>query len=310
MIAGIVVGCLVLFGLVIFVPGSVYIIEQQTVGVIERFGKYKRTAGPGIHTKWPFVDHIAKRVSLRINQLDLDIESKTKDNVFAVIKLAIQYLVPSPEKAFDAYYKLVEPHKQIEAWVYDTVRATVPTLILDDVFEKKDAIAENAEKHLKEKMELYGYEIVRVLVNDIQPDAKVKSAMNEINEQARLRVAAENKGEAAKILVIKAAEAQAESKRLQGEGIANQRKAIVKGFQEAIVDFKTATGVSEREVTDFVVLTQYFDTLKELGTDARSKVVFMPSNPGAVGEFRDGIRGAFLQAIEATHQTDVIEEKK
>ena len=299
MVAGIVVGVLGFLGLCALASG-IYAIEQQTVGIIERFGKYLKTTPPGLHYRIPIVDHIAERVSLRIRQLDLPIESKTQDNVFVIIKLAIQYCVPKIEKAFDAHYKLVEPGKQIEAWVYDVVRATVPTIILDDVFEKKDAIAKDVETHIKEKMELYGFEIVRALVNDIEPDAKVKAAMNTINEQARMKLAAENEGEAKKILVVKAAEAQARNKALQGEGVANQRKAIIKGFQEAITDFKEVSEVSQKDIMDFVAMTMYFDTLKELGGDARSKVVFLPSTPGAAGEFLNQIRNAFLTGVETT----------
>lgn len=299
MIAGIVVGVLFFLALCFAVAG-VYAIEQQTVGVVERFGKYLKTAAPGLHWRIPIVDVIAQRVSLRIQQLDLNVESKTLDNVFVVIKLAIQYYVPSIDKAFDAHYKLVEPGKQIEAWVYDVVRATVPTIILDDVFEKKDTIAKDVEQHIQDKMKLYGFEIVRALVNDIEPDAKVKAAMNTINEQARMRLAAENEGEAKKILVVKAAEAQARNKALQGEGVANQRKAIIKGFQEAITDFKEVSEVSQKDIMDFVAMTMYFDTLKELGGDARSKVVFLPSTPGAAGEFLNQIRNAFLTGVETT----------
>lgn len=295
----------IIFGivLVIVLATSIYTVQQQTAAIIERFGKYARTTGAGIHVKWPFgIESIASRVSLRINQLDLAVETKTKDDVFVIIKLAVQYLVPKIENVFDAHYKLTEPLKQIDAWVFDVVRAQVPTMKLDEVFENKKEIAEDVEQRLKANMEQYGFQIERALVNDIEPDAKVKAAMNEVNTQQRLQVAAQAEGEKKKILVIKDAEAQAAYKQLQGEGIANQRRAIVKGYKDSIADFTAAIkGSSPKEIMDMVIITQYFDTLEKLGSDARSKVVFLPSSPDTVQQFMNQLRTTVASAEEVGH---------
>jgi regulator of protease activity HflC (stomatin/prohibitin superfamily) len=297
----IVIGILAFFGLVVVLPTSIFTVQQQTAAVVERFGRFKRVAGPGIHTKAPLgIDRIVARPTLRIQQLDLKMESKTKDDVTVELQLAIQFVVPGPEKVFDAHYKLVEPSVQMDAWVFDVVRSKVPFMGLNEVYENKDEIAKEVEERLKERMHLYGFEIVRALVNDVIPPEKVKSAMNEVNTQQRLQSAAYAEGEKNKIIIVKKAEAEAESKRLQGEGIANQRKAIVKGYKESIQDFVKGIPVSTaREVMDMVVVTQYFDTLERLGGDARSKVVFLPSTPGAVGDFMNQIRVAFASGMEA-----------
>ncbi len=301
MVAGIVIGIIALILIIIALATSLYTVEQQTIAVIERFGKFKSLAEPGLHARVPFsIDRVASRESMRVRQLDLDVETKTKDDVFAVIRLAIQYNIPDRSKVFDAHYKLVDHTKQMDSWVFDVVRSKVPTMKLDEVFENKDAIADEVKKHLQERMEQYGWSIVRALVNDIEPDAKVKAAMNEVNTQQRLRVAAESEGEKKKILTVKAAEAEAESKRLQGEGIANQRRAIIAGYKDSVQAFQQGfPGSSAKEVMDLVALTQYFDTLQVLGSDARSKVVFLPSNPGAIGNYMNEIRATFASAMEA-----------
>jgi regulator of protease activity HflC (stomatin/prohibitin superfamily) len=297
----VIVGFLAFFLLCVVLPTSLFTVQQQTAAVIERFGKFKRVAGPGIHMKAPLgIDSIVARPTLRIQQLDLKMESKTKDDVTVELQLAIQFVIPSLDKVFDAHYKLVQPSKQMDAWVFDSVRSKVPFMQLNEVYENKDEIAKEVEERLKERMHLYGFEIVRALVNDVIPPDKVKSAMNEVNTQQRLQSAAYAEGEKNKIIIVKKAEAEAESKRLQGEGIANQRKAIVKGYKESIQDFVKGIPVSSaREVMDMVVVTQYFDTLERLGTDARSKVIFLPSTPGAVGDFMNQIRTAFASGLEA-----------
>ena len=284
---------------------SIFTVQQQTAAVIERFGKYVRTAGPGIHMKWPFgIDAIVSRASLRIQQLDLEMQSKTKDDVTVTLKLAIQYSVPSLDKVFDAYYKLVDHRKQIEAWVFDVVRSKVPTLFINGVYENKDEIAKDVEDTLKERMHLYGFQIVRVLVNDVIPPTKVLDAMNEVNTQQRLQAAAEAQGTKEKILVIKAAEAQKENKILQGQGIAGERKAIMEGLKEAIEDFKG--GVSDatsQQAMALLTLTQYFDAVQAFGKGAGSKVILLPGNPGAVGDWQNQILGTLIAGNETKPPT-------
>ena len=314
MILAIVLGSIALVIVVIALATSLFTVEQQTIAVIERFGKFKGLAEPGLHARVPFgIDHVVSRESMRVRQLDLDVETKTKDDVFAVTRLAIQYNIPDRSKVFDAHYKLVDHTKQMDSWVFDVVRSKVPTMKLDEVFENKDAIADEVKKHLQERMEQYGWSIVRALVNDIEPDAKVKTAMNEVNTQQRLRVAAESEGEKKKILTIKAAEAEAESKRLQGEGIANQRRAIINGYKDSVQSFQQGfPGSSAKEVMDLVALTQYFDTLQVLGADSRTKVVFLPSNPGAIGNYMNEIRTVFASSLETDVEPELrqLEERQ
>ncbi len=301
MVVGITLGAIFGVLIIIALATSLYTVEQQTIAVIERFGKFKGLAEPGLHARVPFgIDSVSSRESMRIRQLDLDVETKTKDDVFAIIRLAIQYNIPDKARVFDAHYRLVDHTVQMDSWVFDVVRSKVPTMKLDEVFENKDAIADEVKKHLQERMEQYGWSIVRSLVNDIAPDKKVKDAMNEVNTQQRLKVAAESEGEKKKILTVKAAEAEAESKRLQGEGIANQRRAIIAGYKDSVQSFQQGfPGSSAKEVMDLVALTQYFDTLQVLGADSRTKVIFLPSNPGAIGNYMNEIRTAFASSLEA-----------
>ncbi len=287
--------------LIIALFSSIYTVKQQTAAVIERFGKYKRTVGAGIHMKWPFgIESIVARPSLRISQLNLKMQSKTKDDVTVTLQLAIQYVIPTIDKIFDAFYKLVNHEEQIEAWVFDSVRSKVPSLSMNDVYENKDEIAKDVEGKLKERMHTYGFEIVRALVNDVIPPDKVLQAMNEVNTQQRLQEAAKAEGEKNKILVVKAAEAQKDNKILQGQGIAGERMAIMEGLQKAIEDFKGAVpDATSNMAMNLLVLTQYFDTLQTFGKSTNGKVVLLPSNPGAVGDWQNQILSMLIAGNEA-----------
>ncbi len=216
---------------------SLFTVKQQSVAVIERLGKFSRTASPGLNFKIPFIEHVAGRVHLQVMPLNVVVETKTKDNVFAQLNVSVQ-LMAKPEKIYEAFYKLLNYQEQIKAFVFDVVRAQVPKLDLDEVFEKKDDIAKAVKDELSETMDQFGYAILNALVTDINPDDTVKTAMNEINAAQRLRVAATEKGEAEKILKIKQAEAEAESMKLQGQGLANARKAIIDGIKCSVADFK------------------------------------------------------------------------
>jgi len=235
---------LLMFGLglvvTVFVVVSLFLtfftVKQQTAGVVERFGKFNRVAKPGLNVKIPWIDWVAGRPNLRVQELPVKVETKTEDNTFVHVIVSVQYFV-DPDRVYEAFYKLNNPGQQIESYVFDVVRARVPKLKLDDVFEKKDEIADAVKGELQDEMDSFGYTILKALVTDIDPNAKVKESMNEINAAQRLRVAAEQKGEAEKILVVKAAEAEAESKALQGQGIARQRKAIVEGLRESVEAF-------------------------------------------------------------------------
>ncbi|MDE2183074.1 MAG: SPFH domain-containing protein [Alphaproteobacteria bacterium] len=286
------------FGLLIFF-GSFFTVQQQSAAIVERFGRYVRTAGPGLRFKIPFIESIAVRVPLRVQQLLVEVETKTLDNVFVKVLVAVQYRVLAGSEA-NSYYGLQDHQEQIKSYVLDVVRAKVPRMNLDEVFEKKDDIGTAVKTELDASMKVYGFEIPNALVTDVNPADNVKAAMNEIQTQQRLQVAAAAKGEANKILVVKNAEAEAESKRLQGEGIAKQRRAIVDGLRESIAAFKEAVGtVSEHEVLNLVLLTQYFDTLKEIGVSSGSKVILTPHAPAGMTDIYGQLREAIVTGNEA-----------
>jgi regulator of protease activity HflC (stomatin/prohibitin superfamily) len=281
------------------VKSGFFVVHQQTKEIIERLGRFHRLANPGLNFKWPLLDKRVWKVELRVQQLVVTVETKTKDNVFVKVPVAVQYRA-IPERASDTYYQLTDDQKQLTSYVLDVVRAKVPTLALDEVFEKKDDIAAAVKEHLDETMKNFGWEVLGALVTDVDPAENVKAAMNEIQAQSRLQVAAQAKGEANKILTVKNAEAEAESKRLQGEGIANQRKAIVEGLRESVKQFQEATGVNATDVLRLVLMTQYFDTLKEIGVSAGSKVILLPHAPAGMADIADQITKSIISAEEAT----------
>ncbi len=288
---------LVLLGVVIvFVALSVFIVEQQSVKIVQRFGKFVRIASPGLNFKIPVIDQIAGNLSLRVNQLDVKVETKTEDNVFLHVLVSVQFYVAA-DRVYEAFYKLEDPARQITSFVFDVVRAKVPKIKLDDVFEKKDDIANAVKEELEQVMSDFGYGIVKTLVTDIDPDAKVKLAMNEINAAQRMRVAANEKGEADRILKVKAAEAEAESKALQGKGMADQRKAIIQGLKESVTDFKESLpNTTEQDVLNLILMTQYFDTIKDLGSSSNNNTIMIPHSPGAVGDILQQITSSIMIA--------------
>jgi len=285
-IFGIVLG--IVFGLLLIVL-AIFVVRQQTFAVLERWGKFNRVVGPGIHVKVPIMDRVAGKVSIRVQELNVSIKTKTNDNVFVDLLIAVQYFVDGEDKVWDAFYRLTNPQAQMESWIFDNVRAKVPGMILDSVFENKEEIAKEIEESLSARLSEYGYKLVRALVNDIQPDKGVADAMNEINRQQRLRVAAEHEGEAKKIIVIKEAEADARSKELSGEGIAKQRIAIVAGLRESVKDASDALGVNAEGVMTLVLMTQYYDMLTDVGKNSRTNTIMLPHTPGAVGELQKQI---------------------
>lgn len=288
---------LILVGLSVLF-GSIVLTGQQTVKIIEEFGRFSRVATAGLSFKTPFIQRVSGEVDLRIQQLGLKAETKTKDNVFVVLEVSVQYNV-LPNKVVDAFYKLTNPREQISAYVYDVVRAQVPKLNLDEVFEKKDDIATAVEKELKVAMDDFGYGILKALVTEVEPDAKVKASMNEINAAQRQRMAANERGEAEKILAVKKAEGEAESKKLQGEGIANQRRAIAKGLEDSVAGLEKATGVKASEVINLMLMTQYFDTLKGFAESTNTKILFTDHTPAGMGNIKNQIQEALIGSGEA-----------
>ncbi|WP_298425896.1 SPFH domain-containing protein [Rhodoblastus sp.] len=284
------------FLLLMAVIGSFFTVQTAQVAVITRFGRYLRAAQAGLNWKVPFIDKVDGRMSLRVNQMSLTMETKTKDNVFVTIPISVQTRV-RPEKVYEAYYSLSDPQAQIQAYVEQVVLGHVPGMMLDEVFASQSSIAAAVKHELDVDMAAFGFEIVNVLVTDIIPDAKVKSAMNDINAAQREQVAANARGEAEKILVVKKAEAESESKALQGQGIANQRKAIIDGLRGSIEEFQKSVGdASAKEVMQLVLVTQYFDTLKSIGEQDKTNTLFVSHSPGVVQNFSEQI----MQAISAT----------
>jgi regulator of protease activity HflC (stomatin/prohibitin superfamily) len=290
---------LLAFVVLFAILGSFFTVNTAQVAVITRFGKFLRVADPGLNWKWPLIDSVTGRVSLRVNQITLTMETKTKDNVFVTIPISVQNRV-HPEKVFDAYYKLSNPAQQIQSYVEQVILGHVPGMTLDEVFASQSGIAAAVKQELDADMAGFGYEIVNVLVTDIVPDAKVKSAMNDINAAQREQVAATARGEAEKILVVKKAEAEAESKALQGQGIANQRRAIIQGLQGSIEQFQKVVGnASTSEVMQLVLVTQYFDTLKTIGESDKTNTLFLSHSPGAVKDISDQVLQSMLIAERA-----------
>jgi len=289
------VGALALIVLIVLLS-SFFTVNTAEVAVITRFGKFLRVADPGLNWKRPFFDSVAGLVSLRVNQISLTMETKTKDNVFVTIPISVQNRV-RPEKVYDAYYKLADPTAQIKSYVEQVILGHVPGMTLDEVFASQSSIAAAVKQELDADMATFGFEIVNVLVTDIVPDQKVKSAMNDINAAQREQVAANARGEAEKILVVKKAEAEAESKALQGQGIANQRKAIIEGLQVSIEQFqKVVDGASSRDVMQLVMVTHYFDTLKSIGESDKTNTLFLSHSPGSVKDVSEQIMDSMLVA--------------
>ena len=295
---------LVLYSLIAFlIFKSIMIIPERQSWVIQRLGKFNRISLPGLKLKIPFIEEIASKENLRIQQLDVDVETKTLDDVFVILKISVQYRIIS-EKVYEAFYELDDPHDQIASYIFDEVRAEVPKLSLDDVFSKKDDIALAVRENISQQMEQYGYKIVKTLITDINPDELVKVSMNKINAATRDKEAAFQEAEAEKIKIVKKAEAEADSKRLSGEGIAAQRLEIVRGFKESVEDFQKALqDVDPQEIMQFVLMTQYFDTLTAIGANENNNTVMVPHTPGGMKDFQQQIiEGTFVGKELAKNQ--------
>lgn len=270
---------------------SVFTVRQQTAAIVERFGRFLAIRQPGLHFKVPFIDRIVGKLNLRIQQLDVIVETKTKDNVFVKMKVSVQFKVIQ-EKVYEAFYKLEYPHDQITSYVFDVVRAEVPKLKLDDVFERKDDIAIAVKRELNEAMTTYGYDIINTLITDIDPDIQVKNAMNRINAADREKTAAEYEAEAGRIRIVAKAKAEAESKRLQGQGIADQRREIARGLVES-VDILNKVGINSQEASALIVVTQHYDTLQSIGADANSNLILLPNSPQAGTDMLNNMVASF-----------------
>jgi regulator of protease activity HflC (stomatin/prohibitin superfamily) len=281
---------LLVIGLFILLS-SFFTVKQQTSVIIERFGKFQSVRESGLQLKIPLIDRVAGRVNLKIQQLDVIIETKTKDNVFVKLKVSVQFMVIK-ETVYDAFYKLEYAHDQITSYVFDVVRAEVPKLKLDDVFERKDDIAIAVKSELNEAMTTYGYTIINTLVTDIDPDIQVKNAMNRINAADREKTVAEFEAEASRIRIVAKAKAEAESKRLQGQGIADQRREIARGLVES-VDVLNRVGINSQEASALIVVTQHYDTLQAIGADTNSNLILLPNSPQAGSDMLNNMVASF-----------------
>ena len=279
------------FGIVLMLFMAVFIVTQQTAAVVERFGRFQSIRQSGLQIRIPLVDRIAGRLSLKIQQLDVIVETKTKDDVFVKLKVSVQYMVIK-DKVYDAFYKLDYPHDQITSYVFDVVRAEVPKMRLDGVFERKDDVAIAVKSELNDAMINYGYDIIKTLVTDIDPDLQVKEAMNRINASEREKIAAQYEGDAARILIVEKAKAEAESKRLQGQGIADQRREIARGLEES-VEVLNKVGINSQEASALIVVTQHYDTLQSIGEETNSNLILLPNSPQAGSDMLNNMVASF-----------------
>ncbi|MCF1190355.1 SPFH domain-containing protein [Mangrovimonas sp. AS39] len=270
---------------------SFFTVKQQSAAIVERFGKFQAIAQSGLRFKIPLIDRVAGRLSLKIQQLDVIVETKTLDDVFVRLKVSVQFVVIK-DKVYDAFYKLDYPHDQITSYVFDVVRAEVPKMKLDDVFVKKDDIAIAVKAELNDAMLDYGFDIIKTLVTDIDPDAQVKSAMNRINAAEREKIAAQYEGDAQRILIVEKAKAEAESKRLQGQGIADQRREIARGLEES-VEVLNRVGINSQEASALIVVTQHYDTLQSIGEETNSNLILLPNSPQAGSDMLNNMVASF-----------------
>ena len=282
---------ILLLTLLLLLFGTFFIVKQQSAAVIERFGKFVSTRHSGLQIKIPVIDRVAGRLSLRIQQLDVVIETKTKDDVFVKVKVSVQYMVIK-DKVYDAFYKLDFPEDQITSYVFDVVRAEVPKMILDDVFEKKDDIAIAVKAELNDAMLDYGFDIIKTLVTDIDPDQQVKESMNRINASEREKMAAQFEGDAQRILIVERAKAEAESKRLQGQGIADQRREIARGLEDSVKVLNNVD-INSQEASALIVVTQHYDTLQSVGSASNSNLILLPNSPQAGSEMLNNMVASF-----------------
>lgn len=289
--------------IVILLWDTFFIVQSQTAAIIERFGKFQTVAHEGLNLKIPLIDRIVVRRNLRIMQQDIEVETKTRDNVFVKTKVSVQYQIIR-DKVSDAFYRLTDPVAQIESYIFDVVRSEIPKLTLDEVFESKDSVARAIKESLEQSMDDFGFQIIRSLITDIDPDAKVKNSMNEINAAERLREAALAKAEAEKIAIVKQAEAHAESKRLAGQGMANQRKEIALGLKTSIEDLKM-TGIKNEEVLTILLITQHYDALEAMSKNTHSNTIMVPYSSSSVTGMRDQIQEAILASAKATENLKI-----
>lgn len=254
-------------------------IKTSTTGILQTFGKFDRTVGPGLRLYIPFIQKITP-VSNRLTQDTFTFEVKTKDNVFATLGLAVQYKI-HPDNTEKAFFSLDNPNQQIDAYIENVVRSRAPKMKLDELFESQNDICRSVSDELAEKMKDHGFTIVNTLVTGINPAKEVKEAMNHINASERLMEATRNEANAEFIKKVREAEADRDRKRLQGEGIALQRRAIFEGYEVGVQNMATTLGLTPQQIIDFITKVQHLDTLEGIGRSANTKTIFIPHDPRA-----------------------------
>lgn len=294
--------------LVLLSFSAVFVVKQQTSAIVERFGKFVGVRNSGLQFKIPVFDQVAGRINLKVQQLDVFVETKTKDDVFVGLKVSVQYKVVRM-KVYEAFYKLENPGAQITSYVFDVIRAEVPKMRLDDVFERKDDIANAVKSELNDAMQEYGYDIIKALVTDIDPDEQVKAAMNRINASEREKVAAEFEAEAERIKIVAKARAEAESKRLQGQGIADQRREIARGLEES-VEVLNKVGINSQEASALIVVTQHYDTLQSIGSETNSNLILLPNSPQAGSEMLNNMIASFSASSQIGEEMKKQKQRK
>ena len=299
---------IIIFLSLVVLFAAFFMVKQQTAAIIERFGKFQSIRHSGLQIKIPLIDRVAGRLSLKIQQLDVIVETKTLDDVFVRLKVSVQYKVIR-DKVYDAFYKLDYPHDQITSYVFDVVRAEVPKMKLDDVFVKKDDIALAVKAELNDAMSDYGFDIIKTLVTDIDPDAQVKAAMNRINASEREKIAAQFEGDAQRILIVEKAKAEAESKRLQGQGIADQRREIARGLEES-VEVLNKVGINSQEASALIVVTQHYDTLQSIGEETNSNLILLPNSPQAGSNMLNDMVASFTASNQISEAMKQQSKKK
>jgi regulator of protease activity HflC (stomatin/prohibitin superfamily) len=288
--------------LLLLLIASFFVVKQQSAALIERFGKFHSVRNAGLQMKIPVFDKVSGRVSLKVQQLDVLVETKTKDDVFVRLKVSVQYQI-NKDTVYDAFYRLENPHDQITSYVFDTIRAEVPKMKLDDVFERKDDVAIAIKRELSQAMQEYGYTIIKALVTDIDPAQEVKIAMNRINASEREKVAAQYEGDAERIKIVEKARAEAESKRLQGQGIADQRREIAKGLEDS-VEVLNKAGINAQEASALIVITQHYDTLQNMGENANSNLIMLPNSPSTASDMMTQLIASFTAVQKAGAASD------
>lgn len=303
-----IINIIIAIPIIFLIIKSFFIVKQQTSGIVERLGKFQSVRGSGFQLKIPIIDSVVGRINLKVQQLDVLVETKTKDDVFVRLKISVQYQVMK-DSVYDAFYKLESPRAQITSYVFDVVRAEVPKMKLDEVFERKDDIAIAVKGELNEAMQDYGYDIIKTLVTDIDPDEQVKQAMNRINASEREKVAAEFEAEAERIKIVAKARAEAESKRLQGQGIADQRREIARGLEES-VDVLNNVGINSQEASALIVVTQHYDTLQSIGEETNSNLILLPNSPQAGSDMLNNMIASFTASSQIGEEMKKQNRKK